>query len=48
MHGGIVKQDIASLVNLCTQLIEALDNHRCIYAPFDHVRRQVVMTLQKS
>ena len=31
MHGGIVKQDIASLVNLCTQLIEALDNHRCIY-----------------
>ena len=41
VHRSIVKQSIASLVNLCTQLIEALDNHRGIYTPFDHVRIQV-------
>ena len=48
MHRGIVKQDIASLVKLVAELIEALDNDRRIDTAFDHVRIQVVVTPQKS
>ena len=47
MHRGIVKQDIASLVKLVAELIEALDNDRRIDTAFDHVRIQVVVTPQK-
>ena len=48
MHRGIVKQDRAALVNLRTQLVEALSNDRRIDTAFDHGRIQVVVTLQKS
>jgi hypothetical protein len=47
MQRGIGKQDLAARGNLRTQRVEALSHDRRIDTAFDHVRIQIVVTLQK-